>query len=144
MMRVKTWPAQLLSGVLVVTMLSGVLPCRPAWAELVATESVVTPAPSAEGHRARLRALLDREDVRAQLQVYGVGVDEAAARVEALTDREVALLAGRLDAVPAGGDGVAVLVGLMLLGAAVVVAGVVGFIVLIVKHAANAAKQKTN
>lgn len=109
-MRVKTWPVQPLSGVLVVAILSGALPCRPAWA--VATESVVTPAPTAEGHPARLRAMLDRKDVRAQLQASGVSADEAAVRVEALTDREVPLLAGRLDEVPAGADAVGVLVGL--------------------------------
>lgn len=115
-MRVKTWPAQLLSAVLAVAMLSGALPCRPAWAELVGTESVVTPAPAPERHRARLR-VLDREDVRAQLQAYGVGTDGAAARVEALTDREVAIIAARLDD-SAGGDPFGALIGLTLLGAA--------------------------
>jgi hypothetical protein len=117
-------PVKLLCCLLVVAMLAGMIPCRPARAELVATEAVVTPASAPEWNRARLRAWLDRADVRAQLEAYGVGAEEAEARVAALTDDEVARIAGRLDEVPAGGS-LETLLGLMVFGAAAVVAFVV-------------------
>lgn len=108
-MRERKWPTKLLCCLLVGAILSGVITDRPARAELVATESVITPAATPERDRARLRVVLDREDVRAQLQAYGVSAEEAAARVDALTDREVALVVNRLDEIPAGGSVIALL-----------------------------------
>jgi hypothetical protein len=65
----------------------------------------------------RVLALMERDDVRAQLATRGVSVDEARARVAALTDAEAADLAARIDALPAGGSilGVALVVFLVLL-----------------------------
>lgn len=83
--------------------------------------------------------------MQAQLQAYGVSAEEAAARVDALTDREVALIADRLDGVPAGAGGDAI-IGLLLLGpiflAAGLIVGIGWVIVQIVKGVANAAKHK--
>jgi hypothetical protein len=45
----------------------------------------------------------DRGAVAGQLQAYGLSHEDAMARVAALTDAEVASLAGRIDALPAGG-----------------------------------------
>lgn len=142
-MRATQWPTKLLGWLLVAAMLGGGIPSRPAWADLVPTESIVMRAPTPEWDRARLQAVLDREDVRAQLRAYGVSAEEAAARVDALTDREVALIADRLDEVPAGGNAV---IGLLLLGPALLAAGLIvgiGWVVVqIVKGVANAAKRK--
>jgi hypothetical protein len=52
----------------------------------------------------------------------GVDPAEARARVAALTDDELAQVAGRLDALPAGGDGLGVVLGV----------GLVVFLVLLV------------
>src|SRR5947208_10307824 len=97
-------PARPLSCLLVVALLGAMIPYRPARAELVVTDSVITPARRPESDRARVRALLDRREVEAQLEGYGISAEEAAARVEALTDREIALITDRLNEVPAGGD----------------------------------------
>ena len=48
-------------------------------------------------------ALEDRGAVAAQLQAFGIAPQDAMARVAALTDAEVAALAERIDALPAGG-----------------------------------------
>jgi hypothetical protein len=53
--------------------------------------------------------LIQRADVARQLQSFGVDVSTAQDRVAALTDAEVQSLAGKLHAVPAGGDGLVVL-----------------------------------
>lgn len=74
--------------------LSLVLPL-PAHAGMVATENLL--------ERERLATLLERADVQAQLQAYGVSAGEVKARVAALTDAEAAELAARLDELPAGG-----------------------------------------
>ncbi len=151
-MRTIMWPTKPLSCLVVIAILSGVIPYGPARAELVATESVLAPSRTLESDRARLRALLDRQDVQGRLQAYGISAEEAAARVDALTDREVALIADRLDEVPAGADAGAGLLALaILLGpAGVAIIAVVGIgllialavgIVVAVKKAADAAKQ---
>lgn len=38
----------------------------------------------------------------AQMQAYGISYEEALSRVDSLTDSEIALIAGKLDQIPAG------------------------------------------
>jgi hypothetical protein len=57
-----------------------------------------------ENERERVKAMLEREDVRAELEKHGVLAHEAAARVDAMTPAEIQSLAGRIDAVAAGGQ----------------------------------------
>jgi len=149
-MRAIMRPAKPLSCFLVVALLGAVIPYRPARAELVATESITAPHRAPESDRARVRALLDRHDVQAQLEQYGISAEEALARVETLTDQEIARVADRLDEVPAGGAGgdpvtaiAALLFGAVFL-AVLVVAGIGWVIVWSVKKVANAAKHKSN
>jgi hypothetical protein len=69
-----------------------------ATAGMVATEDAL--------HRDRIVGLLDRAEVQAQLQAYGVSPAEVKARIAALTDEEAAELAARIDSLPAGGIGI--------------------------------------
>ena len=86
-----------------VSVLLSSLPQVPLRAAMVTTEAVVgTPLASPAG-RARLGAFLAREDVRAQIEAFGIDPEEAIARVDALSDAEVARIAGRLNELPAGG-----------------------------------------
>jgi hypothetical protein len=63
-----------------------------AYAELVPTE------------RERVKALIERPEVAQQMEKMGIPAKEALARVDAMNDEEVRTLAGRLDALPAGGQ----------------------------------------
>ena len=80
---------------------------------------LVADADAAAGaERQRIAAVLERDEVRAQLAARGVSLGEAQARVAALSDAEAAELAARIDALPAGGVsvlGVALVVFLVLL-----------------------------
>ena len=84
----------------------------PAQAAMVATDAAVAVA-----ERGRISSLLDRADVRAQLQAYGVDAADVKMRVAAMTDEEAAQLAAQLDSLPPGGSivGAIVLVFLVLL-----------------------------
>ena len=53
--------------------------------------------------RERVKAMLERPEVQAEMQKMGVAPAEASARVDALSAEEVRSLAGRLDQLPAGG-----------------------------------------
>jgi hypothetical protein len=55
-------------------------------------------------NRDRVNTFLVRADVRKALQQQGVNGDAAVERVKAMSDTEVAQLAGRIDQAPAGGD----------------------------------------
>ena len=53
--------------------------------------------------RERVKTLLERPEVAAELEKLGVPPAEAKARVYAMTQEEVSQLAGRVDALAAGG-----------------------------------------
>jgi hypothetical protein len=65
--------------------------------------------------RDRIMSVLDRADVRGQLESLGVKPADVSARVAALTDAEAARIAGQLDQLPAGGDTLGALVGALLI-----------------------------
>ena len=84
----------------------------PSQAAMVATASAL-----AGSQRAQVVRLLERADVQARLEAYGVSPADVKARVAALSDDEAAALAAKIDSLPVGGDivGAAVLVFLILL-----------------------------
>lgn len=97
------------SRVLMISMFSLSLWTPEVHAGMVSSEQIVA-SQSAQAGRDRIRAVFDRQDVREQLQARGVDADAARARVDALTDEEVATVNGKLDNLPAGGDIVGALV----------------------------------
>lgn len=105
---------------LAVLMLALSMPMGTARAALVGTEQVIGSA-EAEVERARIGVLLAREDVRQHMRTMGVDPDEAAARLDGLSEAEIKQVAARLDTLPAGqgiaGEliGAAVLIFLVLL-----------------------------
>ena len=75
-----------------------------AHAAMVSTEQVAVQAAPQSAAHARLNAALDRADLQAALQQRGIDVDQARARVAALTDDEAAQLADPIDKAPAAGS----------------------------------------
>jgi hypothetical protein len=88
---------KLLTTVLVVCLAGLALPL-PAHAVLLPT-----PASAQPDDRARIAALLERDEARAQLAARGIDPREVEARVAALTDEEAARIAAQIDELPAGG-----------------------------------------
>src|SRR5688572_22168021 len=86
---------------MLIVSLTGLGFTAPAQAALVATDAAVAGA-----ERERISSLLERAEVRAQLQAYGVDPAQVKARVAALTDAEAAQVAAQLDQLPAGGESV--------------------------------------
>lgn len=94
-----------------------------AQATLITTEqAMVTPA--GDAHRDRVTAFFSRDDVRSELQAQGVSADEAIARVQAMSDTEVAQLADRVDEAPAGAGVVGVMFSVFLI---LLVTDILGF-----------------
>ncbi len=93
------------SRMVILSMLAMGLPLQPAFASIVETDQAVSHEMAGQD-RAKINAFIDRKDVLAQLQKEGVTAGEAKARVNALTDEETHKIAGKLDQLPAGGDGV--------------------------------------
>lgn len=86
----------------------------PSYAGMLATDAALLAAPQ----RGRVMSLLERADVQAKLEAYGVRPADVRARVAALSDEEAARLARDIDRLPAGGMdiiGAIVLVFLVLL-----------------------------
>jgi hypothetical protein len=83
---------RLLSSVLVVCLAGLGLPVRAG----------MLPTDAANPERARVQTFVERSDVQAQLQANGVNPADVKARVAAMSDDEVAQLAGQIDSLPAG------------------------------------------
>jgi len=78
-----------------------------AYAGVISTQEYLT-AVDREATRARIDAVLAREEVRSKLEQYGVDPAETDARLAALTDPELEQLATDLESMPAGGSVLAV------------------------------------
>lgn len=74
-------------------------------AAMVSTEQVVA-AGAAEQARTKIAAALNRTDVQAELERYGINPIDAKARIAALSDAEAASVAHQIDTLPAGGNGI--------------------------------------
>jgi hypothetical protein len=82
-----------------------------AQARIVATEEITAPAAASTltDTRATVNQFLARDEVRQAMLGQGVTPQAALERVAAMSDAEVAQLAGRIDQAPAGGDVLGVL-----------------------------------
>jgi hypothetical protein len=89
-------------------MLATAMPTGMAQAALVSTGSVVQKTEAAAA-RQKVTA------VRQALKAWGIAPEEAAARVQTMSDAEVQRLAARVDNLPAGGDAVGAIIGAAVL-----------------------------
>ena len=90
------------------------LPINVSQAALVTTDQVLAETQS-EADRERVLAFLAREDVRQQISGLGVDPDEAARRVQSLSDAEIARIVDQMDQDPAGQGVVVFLVATILI-----------------------------
>src|SRR2546426_11502769 len=68
-----------------------------------------------EAQRAKVKDFVARADAQSKLAALGVGAAAAGERVNALTDDEAQLIAGRIDTLPAGGGRPAVGLAIVLI-----------------------------
>lgn len=98
---------RLIASLLIVSLTFAGFPLT-AQAALVSTQEVIS-AEVTSSQRDQVSAFLARDDVNQALQAQGVSAQAASDRVKAMSDAEVAQLAGRIDQAPAGGDVLGVL-----------------------------------
>ncbi|MFQ5895574.1 MAG: PA2779 family protein [Nitrospinota bacterium] len=101
-------------------------PMGVAKAEMIGTRRALNPGES-QSARDRVRMVLDREDVRAQMESLGVSPEETKARIESLSDQEVAQIAGRLDELPAGGQVGAIVAAIVIIFLVLLVTDIMGW-----------------
>ncbi len=90
------------------------MPIGIAQAEMVTTDKVIEQYNSTEDRTLFMDFML-REDVQQQMTLLGVDPEESARRVASLSDEEIRQIAGRLDELPAGQNGVGAVVGVILI-----------------------------
>jgi len=86
-------------ALLTVLALAAALVMPRAHADMIPTEQARQPM----SERDQVKAMLARPEVVSEMQKMGIPPEKAAARVDAMNDAEVSQLAGRLNALPAGG-----------------------------------------
>jgi hypothetical protein len=85
------------------------LPFQTAQACMIGTDQVNTAA-TVQVDRNLVSSYLSRAQTVSEFQAVGLDTQTALDRVAAMTDDEVSTLAGQINAVPAGGDGLVALV----------------------------------
>ncbi len=75
----------------------------PAQAAMVGTADILK-AQSNDLARQKVKLFMERQEVVQQFDAWGVNPDEAQARVDTMTDEEIAMLSSKIDRLPAGGD----------------------------------------
>jgi hypothetical protein len=93
---------QLINLVVAVSLIGSTAWIAPASAGMIGTDKVAGES-QASNERERIKALVARPEIAKQLETLGVPPDKAQSRIDAMTDSEVRTLAGRIDALPAGG-----------------------------------------
>jgi len=73
-----------------------------AYAGMIDTERALA-SEQAVQERERAKALLNRQDVAKQMQSMGVSPRDVQGRIDAMNDREIRVLAGKLNSLPAAG-----------------------------------------
>lgn len=84
-------------------------PFQTGQASMIGTDQMLS-ATTAQAERATVLNFLSRSETVSQLQSLGLDPQSAKSRVEAMTDAEVATLAGKIQALPAGAEGLVLLV----------------------------------
>lgn len=85
------------------------LPFQTGQAAMIGTDQVASAA-MVQGDRTLVLNHLSRSQTASAFQAMGLDAQEASDRVAGMTDAEVGSLAGQINAVPAGGDGLVALV----------------------------------
>jgi hypothetical protein len=85
-----------------------------ASASVIGTQAYLSAEARAD-HLARVNAALSRADVQSELVSLGVDPAAAMTRVAALSDAELAQVATQIETLPAGGDGLFALVGIVFI-----------------------------
>ncbi len=85
---------------------------QPARAAVIGTQTAIDLQERVD-RIAQINTVLAREDVRSTLIDLGVSPEDAAARIETMTDTELQMLAARLGELPAGGIGVVGVLGIV-------------------------------
>lgn len=84
----------------------------PAWAGVISTEQVFQQRTA--GEYAPLVSAMDRQEVRQQLVDLGVDPEYAKARIAALDDEQIGEILADMDALPAGGGVLEVVVAVLV------------------------------
>ena len=106
-MNIQTLISSVLSAALIVTSI-------PLRAEMIGTGQVLTQN-ARDAHVAQLQAFINRDEVRDQMEALGVDSTLASERVAALTDSELQQLSSDIENLPAGGDGLGIVLVVLLI-----------------------------
>ena len=105
---------RMLCSFLVIAM--AMLPFQSGQAAMIGSDAVIASAAS-QADRNTVNNFFNRADTATQLQALGVDARSAKERVSAMTDVEVASLAGKINSMPVGADstlGTVILIALII------------------------------
>ena len=106
--------ARYVSFFLIFTMVFLTLPLQTVHSAMVGSETVLSMT-QAQDVRDNSNRIFERKQIQAAMTAQGINPFEAKARVDSLSDAQVLRIADKMDQLPAGGDGLGLLVGAALI-----------------------------
>lgn len=113
-MSYKQFSIKAIAMTMIIAFSAAIIPIVPVSAALIDNDRVAQ-TQAIEGDRALVNEFMKRADVRSQFEAFGVDPDEANLRVAALSDAEVAKLAGEIKSSPAGQGALGAVIGAVVL-----------------------------
>lgn len=100
--------------VLALLLVHAAIPYQPALAGIIATHEYVAPS-GGDSARNQVEQFLGNEAVRNAFINQGVDPEEAAERVQNLSEDEIRFLAQQIENLPAGGNGLGFVIGVLVI-----------------------------
>jgi hypothetical protein len=119
-------PSPVVAAVMAAVMAATSLPFGAANAGLITTDQLAAEL-AGKADRAPVQSFLARDDVRRQLRQLGVDPDEAALRVDALSDQELGRINQRLAELPAGQDAGSIIGAIVIVFIVLLITDILGF-----------------
>jgi hypothetical protein len=116
-LRKKATPISILMIFFVINLIT---PIQPAFAALIDTDTYLEKE-KIDNAKEKISAFLAKKKVMQVMILQGINPDEVSSRLANLSDQEVMKISDQIDNLPAGGDAMGVIVGILLIVLLVIV-----------------------
>jgi VIT1/CCC1 family predicted Fe2+/Mn2+ transporter len=103
-----------ISIVMIIFVLNLITPIQPVFAALIGTDTYVEKE-QIDNAREKVNVFLSKQKVTQAMIQQGVNPEEVQNRMANLSDQEIMKISKQIDKLPAGGDGVSLVIGVLII-----------------------------
>lgn len=103
-----------ISIIMIIFVLNLITPIQPAFAALIGTDTYLEKE-QIDNAREKVNVFLSKQKVTQMMIQQGVNPDEVRNRMASLSDQEIMKISKQIDNLPAGGDGVSLVISVLII-----------------------------